>query len=52
MGLKTYHNISGIYCDSNINDDNSGNPAYAETLHMHGRSNTKDFGNTIEGHPS
>ncbi len=23
MGLKTYHDISGIYCDNDINDDNS-----------------------------
>ncbi len=26
MGLKIYHDISGIYCDNDINDDNSGNP--------------------------
>ncbi len=26
MGLKIYHDISGIYCDNYINDDNSGNP--------------------------
>ncbi len=28
MGLKIYHDISGIYCD--INDDNSGNPVSLE----------------------
>ncbi len=26
MGLKIDHDISGIYCDNDINDDNSGNP--------------------------
>ncbi len=26
MGLKIYHDISVIYCDNDINDDNSGNP--------------------------
>ncbi len=30
MGLKIYHNISGIYCDNDINDDNSGNPVSLE----------------------
>ncbi len=28
MGLKIYHDISGIYCDNN--DDNSGNPVSLE----------------------
>ncbi len=27
MGLKIYH---GIYCDNDINDDNSGNPVSLE----------------------
>ncbi len=26
MGLEIYHDISGIYCYNDINDDNSGNP--------------------------
>ncbi len=30
MGLKIYHDISGIYCDNDINDDNSGNPVSLE----------------------
>ncbi len=30
MGLKVYHNISGIYCGNDINDDNSGNPVSLE----------------------
>ncbi len=30
MGLKIYHNISGIYWDNDINDDNSGNPVSLE----------------------
>ncbi len=32
MGLKIYHNISGIYCDNDINDDNSGNPVSRQVL--------------------
>ncbi len=34
MGLKIYHNISGIYCDNDINDDNSGNPVSLEKSAM------------------
>ncbi len=30
MRLKIYHDISGIYCDNDINDDNSGNPISLE----------------------
>ncbi len=30
MGLKIYHDISGIYCNNDINDDNSGNPVSLE----------------------
>ncbi len=30
MGLKIYHNISDIYCNNDINDDNSGNPVSLE----------------------
>ncbi len=30
MGLKRYHDISDIYCDNDINDDNSGNPVSLE----------------------
>ncbi len=30
MGLRIYHNISGIYCDNDINDDNSGKPVSLE----------------------
>ncbi len=30
MGLKIYHDISCIYCDNDINDDNSGNPGSLE----------------------
>ncbi len=30
MGLKIYHDIFGIYCDNDINDDNSGNPVSLE----------------------
>ncbi len=30
MGLKIYHDISGIYCDNDINDDNSENPVSLE----------------------
>ncbi len=30
MGLKIYHDISGIYCDNDINDDNLGNPVSLE----------------------
>ncbi len=30
MGLKIYHGISGIYCDNDINDNNSGNPVSLE----------------------
>ncbi len=30
MGLKIYHDISCIYCDNDINDDNSGNPVSLE----------------------
>ncbi len=30
MSLKIYHNISGIYCDDDIKDDNSGNPVSLE----------------------
>ncbi len=30
MGLKIYHDISGIYCDNDISDDNSGNPVSLE----------------------
>ncbi len=30
MDLKIYHNISGIYCDNDINDDNLGNPVSLE----------------------
>ncbi len=32
MGLKILNikNISGIYCDTDINDDNSGNPVSLE----------------------
>ncbi len=33
MGLKIYHDISGIYWDNDINDDNSGNPvSLAKTI--------------------
>ncbi len=32
MGLIIYHNISDIYCDSDINDDNSGNPVSLEKI--------------------
>ncbi len=30
MGLTIYHDISCIYCDNDINDDNSGNPVSLE----------------------
>ncbi len=30
MSLNIYHNISGIYCDNNVNDNNSGNPVSLE----------------------
>ncbi len=30
MGLKIYHDICAIYCDNDINDDNSGNPVSLE----------------------
>ncbi len=30
MGLKIYHDISGIYCDNDINDDNTRNPVSLE----------------------
>ncbi len=30
MGIKIYHNISVIYCNNDINDDNSGNPGSLE----------------------
>ncbi len=30
MGLKIYHDISGIYCNNDIKDDNSGNPVSLE----------------------
>ncbi len=30
MGLKIYQHISDIYCDNDINDDNSGNPVSLE----------------------
>ncbi len=30
MGLKIYHDISGIYCDNDI--DNSGNPVSLESI--------------------
>ncbi len=30
MGLTIYHDISVIYCDNDITDDNSGNPASLE----------------------
>ncbi len=30
MGLKIDHDISVIYCDNDINDDNSGNPVSLE----------------------
>ncbi len=30
MGLKIYHNTSCIYCDTDINDDNSGNAVSLE----------------------
>ncbi len=29
-GLKIYQHISDIYCDNDINDDNSGNPVSLE----------------------
>ncbi len=30
MGLKIYHNFYGIYCDNNVNDNNSENPISLE----------------------
>ncbi len=30
MGLKMYHDISGIYCDNDINDDDLENPVSLE----------------------